>query len=61
MSELYSNDPLITWAAVWVAARETAPCKICRRRRALVLAARGHMLAGGLALDAYIAYRFGWV
>jgi hypothetical protein len=61
MSELYSNDPLITWAAVWVATRETAPCKSCRRRRLIHWAFRGVVLAAGLTLDAYIAYRFGWV
>jgi hypothetical protein len=63
MSELYSNDPLITWAAVWVARQEAAaaPCRRCRRRRMLAWAVGGLILAAGIAMDTYIAAKFGWL
>jgi hypothetical protein len=59
MSEFYSSDPYITWAAVWAASRETGPCKSCRRRRLVHWAVRGVVIATGLAVDLFIAHKMG--
>jgi hypothetical protein len=59
MTELYSNDPLVCWAACWVACREAEaaePCKRCRRRRILGWAVRGLAVAAAFAVDAVILY-----
>jgi hypothetical protein len=61
MSELYSSDPYITWAAVWVASRETGLCKACRRRRLIVWAVRGLAVAAVAAEYVFILATMGVV